>query len=94
MYLFEVVTMSEINRIEEVKEIFGMNIPLNITSNGKALGRIVKDFSLNPIVFDQQDDDIVTQLIIEQQDSSNFVFALSEAQCTALFSDLKKFFNL
>jgi len=85
--------MSESNRIEEVKETFGMNNPLNITSNGKALGRLIKSSSLNPIVFDQQDDDIVAQFIIEQQDGSNFVFALTKAQCTALFSELKIFFS-
>lgn len=85
--------MSEINRIEAIKEIFGMDNPMNITSNGKALGRLIKDLSLNPVVFDQQDDGIVAQLIIEQQDSLNFVFALTEVQCTALFNELKIFFN-
>lgn len=83
--------MSEINRIEEVKETFGMNNPLNITSNGKALGRLIKSSNLNPIVFDQQEDGIVAQLIIEQQDGSNFVFALTEVQCTALFNESKIF---
>lgn len=81
--------MSGINRIEEVKETFGMNNSLNITSNGKALGRIVKSLSLNPIFFDQQDDGLVAQFIIEQRDSSNIVFALTQTQCNALFSDLK-----
>lgn len=85
--------MSENNRIEVVKETFGMNNPLNITSNGKALGRIVKGLSLNPIVFDQQDDGLVAQFIIEQQDSSNFVFSLTKAQCTTLLSELKIFFS-